>query len=227
MAIARDNHAFLTATTAASATVAYTCTGSNQILFVGVVGELASDNITGVTYNGVSMTLIDKNSNGVSRWTYIFYLLNPASGSNNIVISAGSSSFIEGMAASYTGVLQSGQPDAHGFTIQGSASSSITKSLTTVADNCWIFGFSHTNTVQTYTATGRAVRLDGDNNNDTMVTYDTNGAVTPAGATSVGFSYSGTPGFSEIYAVSFSPAPSSIPNKIYSINQAVNRSNTY
>ena len=89
-----------------SHTYSHTCTGSNLILFVGVSTNSSSDLITGVTYNSVAMTLVDKQAGTSTNYSYLFYLINPATGANNVVVSASSSTTIYSGAVSYTGAKQ-------------------------------------------------------------------------------------------------------------------------
>lgn len=122
----------------------HTCTGSNLILFVGVAVRQGSFyNASAITYNGVSMTKIrhDDNGAGNSRGSDLFYLLNPATGTNSIAVtisgSGGSFSNSDAHGVSFTGAQQSGVPDSQGGG-GGTATSSPSKSTTTVADNSWI-----------------------------------------------------------------------------------------
>lgn len=78
--------------------------GNNRILIVAV-GLHNSGSISSVTYNGVSMTLA-KSQNGTWRLSQIYYLVNPASGSNNVVITGLCSYGIAAVAVSFTGVHQ-------------------------------------------------------------------------------------------------------------------------
>lgn len=119
----------------------HTCSGSDRGLVVGVVGD-SSDNITGATYAGVAMTLIAKALIGSARWCYLYYLGNPASGANNIVVTAGSSSHVEIDAASYTGVSQTGQPEAFQTTAGSAVVTTMNESVTTVTDNAWAAGIA-------------------------------------------------------------------------------------
>lgn len=79
--------------TDADATVTFSHTvGSltNGILFVWMVYQTTSTTISSVTYNGVAMTeAIEQTTN---RRTVLYYLLNPASGAHDVVIS-GSANF--------------------------------------------------------------------------------------------------------------------------------------
>jgi hypothetical protein len=70
-----------------SQTLSHTVADDSNILILHVGGRSATqDAITGITYNGVSMTKAADNysaNTGVSQW----YLVNPATGVNNIVLS--------------------------------------------------------------------------------------------------------------------------------------------
>ena len=70
------------------------------------------------------------------RWIYLYALAAPSAGTNNVVISASSAIDILAMSVSYTGVGQSGQPDANATNTAGSGTTFIT-SITTVSDNVW------------------------------------------------------------------------------------------
>jgi len=119
-----------------SHTYAHTCTGSNLILFVAVGTNSASDLISGVTYNTVAMTLVDKQAGTSTNYSYLFYLTAPATGAHNVVISASSTCTIYSDSASYTGAKQSAQPDS---TNKGtSTGATLALSTTVVATNCWL-----------------------------------------------------------------------------------------
>lgn len=184
MAIALDTSLDLGSVTANSLTKAYTCTGSNLVLFVGVLGDVTTDNITGVTYNTVAMTLVDKYHlfAGADRWFYCFRLLNPATGSNNIVISSSSSLFIDGVAASYTGAA--GGIDNTGTSANdGSGIATLDNTIVTVADNCWhvAAGGIASGAPGAGTATTMRVSAAGGN----MAFFDGNAAKTPAGSDTI------------------------------------------
>ena len=123
-------------TTGTSQTTSHTTAGTNRFLAVCVWADTASDLISGVTYNGVSMTLVDKQLHTGLRYHYLFGLMNPAIGANNVVTSASSSTFIQTLVASYTGVAQAGQPEA-AIKTTATAQTSITTPLTTVTANAW------------------------------------------------------------------------------------------
>jgi hypothetical protein len=133
--IALDTSSTGTSGTATSITFSYTNNGN--ILFVGTADQIASSSlITGVTYATVAMTEIGTGAQAPSdRYTRLWFLVGPATGANNVVVSASSSTFLEAKAASYTGALQTGVPDATNKATGTSTSASV--SVTSVAANCW------------------------------------------------------------------------------------------
>jgi hypothetical protein len=164
--------------------------GSNRLLVVSVLGDVVSgaNDITGVTYAGQAMTLATsvQTGSGANRKTYLYYLLNPPTGANNVVITSTTAHFLGGNAASYTGVKQTGQPDAtvsHG----GSGSlSSFTTSITTVADNSWAILVENSYTANNPPTAGTGLtRRVFDATFGANTIFDGNGAITPAGAYSM------------------------------------------
>src|SRR3989442_1524846 len=114
MAIAFDAISAVAAATATSLTFAHTCTGSNRILFVAGNDKVAAATVvTGITYNSVAMTKINGVQIPTSRFITLWDLVAPASGSNNVVVSASESGHLRFVAASYTGAKQSAQPDGN------------------------------------------------------------------------------------------------------------------
>ena len=141
-----------------SLTFSHTCTGTDRILFVYSFAR--NDVTTGVTYNGVSMTQTGATiTSGTDRFQ-LWYLINPASGTNSVVITGGAStSLVIGCSQSYTGADQSTQPDA--VTTNVAVSTALTTSLTTITDNAWdiLFARAIGNGI-TSAGTGTTQRLD-------------------------------------------------------------------
>lgn len=139
MAIAFDATSQGTALPGSSITFSHTNTGGNLVLLVGVsVNGTTSDIITGVTYNGTSMTQASKKFTGQTAWGYLYILAAPSSGTHDVVVSASSSSFnLRAVSVSYTGAKQTGQPDATGGSGAISPGTSVSSTVTTVANNCW------------------------------------------------------------------------------------------
>lgn len=201
MAISFDNATAGSKTTGSPLTISHSNTAGN-LAIVGV-GVPVADAITGVTYNGVAMTLIGKQSSLESaggRFEYMFYLLAPATGTSNVAITSTGTEAIYATVATYTGVLQT-IPD-NSTTLQAATGTSHTMSLTTVANNCWTFITGRTNLTQS-AGTGSTAR--GANNPDGGPNlYDSNGPVTPAGSKSMTITTASNSFFGGIMA-SFAP----------------------
>ncbi len=185
--------------TATSLTFAHTCSGSNRMLFVSVVAGNTPNTITGVTYNGVAMTKIDSVINGTDRYVYLWYLIAPGAGAFNVVVTSNANELIMATAASYTGVKQSAQPDAH---TTNTGTSPVTTSVTTVADNCWTILVGYANGGALTASTGSTFRVQGATfTNPTM--FDSNTALTPAGSKSMAVTATGSG--TAVCMASFSP----------------------
>lgn len=123
-----------------SLTFSYTCSsGSNRLLLVAFLGDVISgnDDITGVTYNSVSMTQIAKITAGGAnnRILYFYYQLNPSTGANNVVINCTNNHYLLAGAADYTGVSAL---DNSGTNPGSGSIATLTTSVTPVAANCWV-----------------------------------------------------------------------------------------
>lgn len=139
MAISHDTSTDGGTATATSLTFAHTCSGGNRFLTVAVSNNTAdnTDYITGVTYGGVSMTQINSFRSPGQGGHELYGLIAPATGSNNVVISASSSVPLYGAAASYNGVLQTGQPEANNGTASD-PTTSVTVNTTTLTADAWM-----------------------------------------------------------------------------------------
>lgn len=178
MAIAQDATSSGVVNPGTSLTYSHTCTGSNLILFVGVRGTSTNGSITGVTYNGVAMTEVARVlETGGNIYNYLFYLIAPATGTNNVVVSSNSNSLITAVSASFTGAKQSSQPDASGT---NSGASPLTTSLTSVADNCWGIMLAQDNNGSLTAGTGATKIVQDTFNAMALLTYSSN-PITPAG----------------------------------------------
>ena len=163
--------AFTDGTTNTSYSV--TTAGDDRLLIVNVRGD-TTDTGASVTYNGVSMTQFNKLEIPGDRWMYAFYLFNPATGSNTVAITG---TVNRTVAAYYTGV---GSYETSS-TNTGTATS-LTTSVTTTADNCWLIGVADKVSPGTLVA-GTNTTSRGASSNDNII--DTNAAQTPAGSHSM------------------------------------------
>lgn len=197
------------ASSVTSSTVSYTTSGSNRILFVGVIGNISTDVITGVTYNGVSMTLVGKVNTPSDRWTYLFSLVNPASGAHSYTVSASTATNIATDAVSYDGVSQTGQPDATSSNT-ATATTTITTSITTATNNDWAMIFADGPTGATANASGTNRVTNGG-----AQIWDSNVAITPASAYAIKLTGSSS-GWGTLMA-SFAPFPAVTTTTITSL----------
>lgn len=82
----------------------HTADATTDVLVVGVTVFNASDVLSGITYNGVAMTRIDGQINGANViWAYLYYLANPATGTNTLSITTSVSENPRGVAMDLDG----------------------------------------------------------------------------------------------------------------------------
>lgn len=191
-----------------SLTFAFDCTGAD-ILWVGIVGDLViggADDITGVTYNGVAMTAATKYVGpNAQRMTYLRYLVAPASGSHNVVVSCTSAHLLAAGAMCHSGSGQTGQPDNVGTNNSTLAAAGLTTSITPVADNCWSVlmesGDGNANPAQ---STGD-VRRSFAAATGLWGLFDSNGPITPPGAYSMATTRAANTSYITHLVATFSP----------------------
>jgi len=200
MAIAYDSSTASSGGSATSRTFSHTCSGSDRILFVATLSG-GGDIVTGATYNSVSMTQVGKVLLGTDNELYLHYLIAPATGSNNVVVSMSGTAYIQCAATSFTGANQSSQPDAS-TTSYNPSTSSLTTTVTTIADNCWLVEAGRAmDTSSIGAGSGTTLRI-GDY---LCCMLDSNGARTPAGSQSLVFTGGASGRMGNVMA-SFSPS---------------------
>lgn len=146
MAISRVTGA--NALSAAGAT-SNTCTpnGSGSNLYgLAFVTDDDNDTVTGVTWGGTSMTQLAKIGRGGATsgapMIYAYGLFNPASGSQNVVASRSGTFHKIGVAAELlSGAQQSTTPDATAVNSATPGGTTITGTLTAVANGCAMYAF--------------------------------------------------------------------------------------
>lgn len=172
MSITLDAITVGTQTTATTLSYSHTCSGSNRRLWVSVVGDLATDDLTNVKYNGVIMTVANKVLS--TRWIYLCFVDAPATGSNTVLVTFGSSHYIASGSVSYNGAIQSGTVDASN-TATAIAVTSFAPSVTAIANNCWIIGVVYGVSATLSAGANTLYRVSGDGFDD-IVVFDSNGA---------------------------------------------------
>lgn len=115
-------------------------------------------------------------------------MVNPTTGAHNVVASFSGTGFGGGVAASYTGAAQTGQPDASsGITSVNTTVTSLSTTITTVTANDWIAGGVDGGcTTTTHTGSGVYASTPVIDTSLCTAIVDTNGAVTPPGSKTVG-----------------------------------------
>ena len=203
MAIALDTTIKGSANTA---TIAHTCTGSNLILFVWMMGRSDTETAHTATYNGVSMTRFATFQQGSNTIRYtLFYLVSPSTGTHNIIVGNNMPAEFYVVSASYTGVSQINFPDSSLDT--GSIASGSSRVNTVVSTGCWeISGGMSNNSPFQLSASPLTTRQSNTMSSDTsFVIADSNGTV-PTGDYSITYIASGA----TIIASQFSIAPAPV-----------------
>lgn len=145
MAIAYDNATYQGVTSGSTINFSHTCTGSD--LGLVVVLSVSGNDVTGVTYNGVSMTQVGSVQFGATgTYQYAFALSNPATGSHTVSMSSTASRTWRATASSYTGVNQTTASLTEGFnSVNETASGNRTVSVTVSTANSWLVASHYSN----------------------------------------------------------------------------------
>ncbi len=180
-----DATAKSTAALATSLTYAHVCTNTaaQGLLVVATAVSSGTDLITGVTYNGVAMTSAGTARNNGAMSVHLWYLINPAVGSNNIVVT--SSGLINIAAVSTSWTKASGK--IYGYNSAFSSSAAPSLALTAISANDMAIDNCVINNQLTLTSNQT---LQGKQNFGT-IQQASSSATTPAAGTNT-MSYSGT-----------------------------------
>ena len=136
ISIAHDTSLDLGSSSTGTITQAYTTSGTNRMLYVAC--DSGGNILTSITYNLVSLTLVDSETTVRNLWLYA--LENPALGTNNIIVNSTPGTNITCVASSFTGVNQTGQPYAEtpGAATGISSGGTFTLNVATTANNDWL-----------------------------------------------------------------------------------------
>jgi len=173
-----------------------TTTASNRLIVVGVLTVGTTDRVTGVTYGGAALTRIDTVVPTSGNRIYLYYLLAPATGANDVVVSLSSSAQIISAAATFSDVHQSGQPTQQ-ITCSNDAATSLSCTNTTTVDNSLHIGeFAGFDFVASAGAgTTQIAAISGGG------LYKSTALVTPPGSNSVTITTGGTDKLAGVSAV--------------------------
>lgn len=166
--------------------------GSSRLLLVPIAGDSVgggSDDITSVKFNGVDMSLLTKitNASGQDRMLYWYGLLSPTVGTHLVDIVCASAHQLYALGRSYTGVKQSGLPDAFISNVEADPNDlTLTTAITTAADNCWLVTAEGGYDGSAHALPGSGATLvTFDGVDGALNLFDSNGPVTPAGSHSM------------------------------------------
>ena len=182
----------------------HTCSGTNRFLYV-----VTDTTCTTVTYSGVPMTVVHSLAMttgaaaiGVSPMQ-VWGLVAPATGANTVARSPNSS----GSSISYTDHLQSLTPDAVTTNKSSTSATSLTTTIATVTDNCWLLfaSFGYFFGVAQGVGAGLTFRRCKSGLGGPMIS-DSNGPKTPAGSHSGTTTMVGSAG-EPIYHIVIAMAP--------------------
>jgi hypothetical protein len=167
--IAYDNSAFFSGSSSTNFSNSYT-TGSGADRFM-IAEVFDGGDLTGVTYGGISLTKIGSTctSEPYSRW----YLYGPASGANNFVVTSSGSEPGRVVVATYSGVAQSGFPDASSSLVNSFGTTSVSVAATPVASGAWGILIGAVN--NPFSSTNYTDRVAGSSGDAQII--DTNGTI--------------------------------------------------
>lgn len=160
----------------------HTCSGDNRLLIVGTVSSdwAQPEFITGVTYDGIPLTLVTYYTSGFGgNRSGVWVLINPPLGTHNIAVTLSNAEYLFGGAVSYSGLKQLSQPNAFG--VQTGSHLTIDTFVTSTDANCWGVMFLQAVTGATAWAGVRRVQ-DSSSPYTIWGFFDTNGSMGPAGA---------------------------------------------
>ena len=184
-------------------TVSHTITGSDTFLWFSTFKFGGGDSVTGVTWNGTSMTQIGKITSDASGFTYGYAIATSDTGTHDVVATSSSSVQWFVTNASYTGVDQT-TPNPDTVNNSSATADSFSESVTTSVDNSWLVIAGRTPGKAPTAGSETIVRKLNATSGDAGWTLDSDGARTPAGSEALAWSYSGS---STSYWVMSSIAP--------------------
>lgn len=166
-------------------------TGDDRLLIVfGLFyNGSGTDILSGVTYGGVAMTKVNAVNNASNAfYTSMWYLINPASGSNNVVATFSATPTSSWFTCvSYHGCDQSSQPDTSGSL---SVNANYTINTTTTVDDDFLLAWSAGNEATTAGTNATQIHTVGF---VALAAYEhSSNPLTPAGAYSMTVNQAGS-----------------------------------
>lgn len=182
MAIAYDTSTQANTGAASSLTFSHTCTGSDRVLVLDVYWS-SSRTVSSIQYAGVAMTAaVTQLDTGGGERHGMYYLIAPATGANNVVITLSGSASIVGIASSYTGADQTTVIGATRTELGLETGTTYAEALTTLTDDSWVVWGTRDYAGRTITAGANTALRQRESTQFGMILADSNAAVNPAGS---------------------------------------------
>jgi len=195
--------------TTSSVSVSHKISGINTALISFVYVRHTTDNhITSVKYNGVDLTFVSSSSSGIpqSGWQGTYILLNPPTGTHNLVVTADATyDAIAAVNASYTGVSQSGQPEAYNFLTCNA--SSCANTISTLTKNAWVIAGGRSDTGTITAGASTTLRYSDAGNSSIGILESASNPINPARSVTINENIGGT---DNVYLNAISLAPAGI-----------------
>ena len=174
--------------------------GDNRLLIMAVASGQSSD-ITECKYNSVSMTLAGTAKILTVRTIALYYMVDPPSGAHTATVTGETGQYAYLQCADYVGV---GSFDTVATTT-ASTNTAFNVPITTGIDNCWVImnALAVYDPVSITAGTDTVKRVTGPFDENGL--FDSNAAITPAGATSLNYNL-GASQLSHAVIASFVPA---------------------
>ncbi len=173
-------HAPLTAGTSKSVAI-NVGSGTDRMLWVGSMGgDNSTDITTNLTYGGVAMTkLVGRRLNTSTQYMTLWYLANPASGSNTLAwTGSANEAYVYAVFTVFTGVPAGTFAVGSNTASADETDGSLALTLTTQYDNAWLVSICRSTDYGDHTAgTGTTERQQL-----AMSIGDSNGGITPVGS---------------------------------------------
>lgn len=176
-------------TASTSHTFSYTCSSSGKrFLYVGVASlGTTSDICTGVTYGGISMTRVTTSAIGGIFRIYLYSLINPLSGANNIVVSFSSSNAAHIVPIDFYGVNDTTPAITTDAVFDNSATiSALTSNALTTESGTYLVGYFGSIGNYSGTTIGTTKQVNNDATNSVTTSIGISGPQTAGTATITG-----------------------------------------
>lgn len=133
-----------------TSTVSVTVGSNSNRMLIVAIGTHQAANASGITYNGVAMTLIKRQEGSFGEHAEIWGLVAPDTGTHNVVVSGANNYWAMGIYSLYD--CDQNLPTIFGGASSGGSSNSV--GVTTVEDDSWVIDVIGAEPVPTSSTSG-------------------------------------------------------------------------